>query len=72
MTKMGARTILGIELSTLMYGPSTSASKVIRPSAMPNTTPATTPMTQPNSASYSVYQICSPREPSAVPWVIQV
>src|SRR3954453_3809392 len=72
ITKIGARTILGIELSTLMYGPSTSASKVIRPSAMPKTTPATTPTTQPSSASYSVYQICSPNEPSAVPCVTHV
>lgn len=29
-------------------------------------------MIQPSSASWSVYQICSPSEPSAVPWVTQV
>lgn len=39
----------------------------MRPRVMPRTTPETTPITQPNSASYIVYQICSQRDPWAVP-----
>ncbi len=49
--KIGASTIRGMALSTLMYGPNTSARKRIRPSAMPSSTPPTTPITQPVRAS---------------------
>ena len=47
----------GIEFSTLMNGPNTSARNRTRPSAMPQTMPSAVPMTKPISASSSVTSI---------------
>src|SRR5438876_5121412 len=71
MMKIEPSTTRGIEFAALMYGPSTSARRRIRPSATPKMTPPTTPKPKPSSASSTVIRMSSQSGPSGEPTVAQ-
>src|ERR1700674_179363 len=65
-------TTRGMALKPLMYGPSTSASSALRPSATPKMMPRIEPTTKPPTVSCMVTSTWSHRGPRSVPWVIQI